>query len=80
VEKELLDAFTDARILRSRPLSGWHNARALSYIQLFVGAGRGLRSVSGEANDTNHGAAWPLEMLENYEEKRSTARVISGDS
>jgi hypothetical protein len=76
--EELLDAFTAAKILRSRPFSGWHNARALSYIQLFLGVGRGLRSVSGEANDPNHGSAWPLEMLEDYREKRSTARVISG--
>lgn len=68
---ELLEGYEQFGVLKQGFLSRWRNARPLTYVSLFLGAGRVLFHVLTEKVDENFGALWTVEMLQDYQEPRN---------
>jgi hypothetical protein len=58
-------------------MNTWHNARALTYFILLIGAGRALHHVLSDAVDPDFGAFQSLHLLEDYAEKRGKRQMIA---
>lgn len=75
---ELMEGYEAHGVMKKlRRINNWHNARALSYVMLLIGAGRALHHVLSDKVDENFGSLQSLHLLEEYAEKRSKRQMIA---
>lgn len=75
---ELIEGFEAHHIIRGFPRrNSWHNARALSYLSLLLGAGRALHHVLSEEADPSFGSLQSVRLLEDYSEKRNKRQMVT---
>ncbi len=74
---EMMEGFEAHGVIKGRRMNTWHNARALTYFILLIGAGRALHHVLSDAVDLDFGAAQSLHLLEDYAEKRGRRQMIA---
>jgi hypothetical protein len=75
---ELMEGYeTHGVIKKLRRINNWHNARALTYFILLVGAGRALHHVLSDKVDESFGSLQSLHLLEDYAEKRNKRQMIA---
>jgi hypothetical protein len=74
---ELLEGFETYGILKGRGINPWRNARAMTYLTFFIGAGRALRQVVSDQFNESFGSLLSLHLLEDYEQPRNKRQMLN---